>query len=186
MQIFEFGTASHAKALGYKMVGILHSTVEKLEADYGGDDLIFVQGAAIHGQTGIFEFARFEPTTEGPSFLTYRDMTPEQQLAFDSSQGIRQVDRFRIAHNLQALKPMTYGHGIAMMLIAVEQMGLPMILVQEAKRHLEGGAIHPITAKAMEDEAVRANDLVRHDEQQIAQANQYVQQLKVQYGFVAS
>jgi hypothetical protein len=186
MQIFEFGTAPHAKALGYRLVGTLQSTLQKLKGEFDTADLIFVTGAAIHGQPGVFEFARFEPETDIPVFLSYDDMTEQQKAAFDSRQGIRPSDRARIAQKLQTPKPMTYGHGLAMMLIAGQQMGLPTVLVDEAKRHLEGGAIHPITAKAIEDEAVRANDLVRHDEELIARANQIVQQLKVQYGFLAA
>lgn len=61
MRIFGFGQAPAAGAEGYKMNGTLHSTVEDLTATYGSQDLIFVYGASVFGQEGVFEFARFEP-----------------------------------------------------------------------------------------------------------------------------
>ncbi len=60
MKIYQFGTAPKAKAAGYEMVGTIHSTVEALTAEHASEDVIFVYGAAVHGQPGVHEFARFE------------------------------------------------------------------------------------------------------------------------------
>lgn len=60
MKIYQFGTAPKAKAAGYEMVGTIHSTVEALTEGHASEDVIFVYGAAVHGQPGVHEFARFE------------------------------------------------------------------------------------------------------------------------------
>ncbi|ENZ77962.1 MULTISPECIES: hypothetical protein [Ralstonia] len=81
------------------------------------------------------------------------------------------------------LKPMNYGHGMSIMILVGEKMNLSPTHTEDAKQDLEGGSAHPMTAAAMEREAVRLNDLLRHDASLIAQANAHAQDLKVQYGF---
>lgn len=83
------------------------------------------------------------------------------------------------------LRKFEYGHGLAVMILAGELMGLSPALVNEAKRLLDEEPIHPMIATAMEKEAGRVNDLVRTDTDKLAQANFYAKRLKVQYGFVA-
>lgn len=60
MEIFEFGAAPQAKAAGYELKCVVHSTADDLKLKHEGEDLIFVFGASIHGQPGVYEFARFE------------------------------------------------------------------------------------------------------------------------------
>lgn len=86
----------------------------------------------------------------------------------------------------QPVKPMTYGHGCAIMVLAGNRMGLAPALVEEATRHLEGGTTHPMTGAAIEREAVDLNNRLRVDATLIAQANAHAEDLKLQYGFVAS
>ncbi len=64
MDIYEFGTAPQAKSAGYKLVSTLHSTEAFLRSMHQGEDLIFVYGPSVHGQPGVFEFARFEREME--------------------------------------------------------------------------------------------------------------------------
>lgn len=82
-------------------------------------------------------------------------------------------------------KKLNYGQGNAIMILTAEKMGLTPPLVDEAKRHLEGGAIHVILAKAMEDAAVHVNDQLRSDASLIAQANVHAAEIVSQYGFAA-
>jgi len=84
------------------------------------------------------------------------------------------------------MKQMNYGHAQSVMIVAGERMGLNPSLAAEAKRHLEGGAVHIITAKAMEAEAVRLNEQLRHDASLIAQANGHAEQIMAEYGFGAT
>jgi hypothetical protein len=81
------------------------------------------------------------------------------------------------------VKPMTYGHGNAIMILSGDRMGLSPALVVEARKHLEGGDIHPMTAAAVEKEAVALNDRVRGDARLLEQANTHAEDLKVLYGF---
>lgn len=81
-------------------------------------------------------------------------------------------------------KKMNYGDGNAIMILAAVQMGLNPPLVDEAKRYLEGGSIHIIIAKGMEDAAVQVNDQLRNDASLIEQANECANRIKSQYGFV--
>jgi hypothetical protein len=87
-----------------------------------------------------------------------------------------------IERNLQA-KPMTYGHGNAIMVLVGERMGLAPALVAESTRYLEGGTIHPMTGAAIEKEAVALNDRLRSSAALIGKANAQAEELKVQYGF---
>lgn len=66
MKLYQFGTAPKAKAAGYGMVGTVHSTVEALTAKHASEDVIFVYGAAVHGQPGVHEFARFQRQAKRP------------------------------------------------------------------------------------------------------------------------
>ncbi len=84
------------------------------------------------------------------------------------------------------LRTFQHGHGIAIMLLVAEIMGLDPLLATDAKRLLDGEAIHPMTGAAMEKEAVRMNDVLRSDPEKIAQANEHAKMLKVQYGFLAA
>lgn len=80
------------------------------------------------------------------------------------------------------LKPMNYGHGMSIMILVGEDE--PFAHTHRRRQAgLGGGSAHPMTAAAMEREAVRLNDLLRHDASLIAQANAHAQDLKVQYGF---
>lgn len=83
------------------------------------------------------------------------------------------------------LRKFEYGHGNAIMILVAEQMGLSPLLVDEAKRLLNGEAIHPMSGAAIEREAIRVNDLVRGNPEQVAQANAHAEQLKAQFGFIA-
>ncbi|WP_225934812.1 hypothetical protein [Cupriavidus sp. EM10] len=80
---------------------------------------------------------------------------------------------------------MTYGHGNSIILLVAEKMGLEPSLTDAAKRHLRGEETHPMTGAAIEREAERMNDLLKHDASLIAQANGLAEGLKVEYGFTA-
>lgn len=82
-----------------------------------------------------------------------------------------------------APKPMNYGHGKSIIILVGEMMGLAPSFVDDAKRHLDGGSLHPMTGAAMEREAIRLNDLLRRDPQLIGQANAHAGELKIQHGF---
>lgn len=60
VKIYDFGTAPRARSEGYLLVNTVHSTEQDLRSKHFGEDLIFVYGASVHGQPGVFEFARFE------------------------------------------------------------------------------------------------------------------------------
>ena len=81
------------------------------------------------------------------------------------------------------MKKFTYGDGNAVMILVAQRMGLEPGHVEDAKRQLEGGVIHPTVGKAMEGAAVEANNRLRHDESLIAQANIHVEHLKAEFGF---
>lgn len=85
-----------------------------------------------------------------------------------------------------APKSMSYGHGNCIIILVGETMGLAPSLVDDAKRHLAGGALHPVTGAAMELEAVRLNDLLRHDPALVNRANAHADGVKAQYGFANS
>jgi len=91
------------------------------------------------------------------------------------------MDNF--THKSKAAGALNYGQGNAVMILVGDKMGLTPALVGEAKRHLQGGVIHVITAKAMEDAAVHINDQLRHDAALIAQANDHANEIKLEYGF---
>lgn len=74
-------------------------------------------------------------------------------------------------------KHITYGDGNAIMILVADKMGLAPALVAEAKRLLEGCSIHPMNSAAMEREAVRVNDMLRHDAALIAQANGFAAEI---------
>jgi hypothetical protein len=82
------------------------------------------------------------------------------------------------------MRKFEYGHGNAIMILVADQMGLSPSLVAEAKLALDGGAVHVMTAAAIEKEAVRMNDVVRHSAA-LVQANAIAETLKVQFGFAA-
>lgn len=84
------------------------------------------------------------------------------------------------------MKPYTNGDAYAITILAAEKMGLNPMFVDEAKRLLAGGAIHPMTGAAMSKESVEMNNRLRHDATLIAKANVYAEELKVQHGFMAS
>lgn len=79
-------------------------------------------------------------------------------------------------------KRINYGQRLAVMILVAEQMGLEPSLTDQAKLHLEGGAIHPTTSKEMESEAVKANDQLRHDSALIAKANVRAVEIMSEYG----
>lgn len=62
MEIYAFGTAPAAAAMGYALTTVITSTEDELRQKHGHEDLIFVSGAKV-GQTddGVHEYARFEP-----------------------------------------------------------------------------------------------------------------------------
>ena len=78
---------------------------------------------------------------------------------------------------------MTYGDGQALMVLAAERMGLSPAMLDDAKKLLEGKAIHPMTGAAISNEACRMNDQLRHDASLIEQANAHVKALATEYGF---
>ena len=53
----------------------------------------------------------------------------------------------------------------------------------DAKKLLEGKAVHPMTGAAISNEACRMNDQLRHDASLIEQANAHVKALATEYGF---
>lgn len=61
MKIFEFGTGPQATALGYYLDKLVHKTDADLQAEHATENLIFVRGPTVQGQTGVFEFALFKP-----------------------------------------------------------------------------------------------------------------------------
>ena len=81
------------------------------------------------------------------------------------------------------VKPMTHVHGNAIMILVGARMDLAPSHVADAIRCLKGGAIHPMTGAAIEQEAVALNDRLRVDAALIAKANAIAEDVKVQYGF---
>jgi hypothetical protein len=81
------------------------------------------------------------------------------------------------------VKPMTYGHGNAIMILVADRIGLGPALVAEARKHLEGSDIHAMTGAAMEKEAVALNNRIHSDALLLEQANAQAEDLKVLYGF---
>ncbi|WP_175047943.1 hypothetical protein [Duganella vulcania] len=82
------------------------------------------------------------------------------------------------------MKKFTYADGLAIMILAADKLGLQPQLVHDARRQLEGAAIHPMTGAAIEKEAVEINNRLAHDVSLIAKANVEAEQLKVEFGFV--
>lgn len=82
------------------------------------------------------------------------------------------------------MKKFTHGDGIAIMILAAQRLGLNPKHANDAKRLLEGGAIHPMTGAAMDTEASGVNNRLRHDGDLIAKANIHAEHLKAEYGFL--
>ena len=80
-------------------------------------------------------------------------------------------------------KQMTYGDGMAIMILVAIEMGLTPSHADDAKSQLEGRRLHAMTAKSMEDAAVSVNDQLRHDATLIAKANEHAARIATQYGF---
>jgi len=78
---------------------------------------------------------------------------------------------------------LTYGDGQALMVLAADRMGLSPAMLDDAKKLLEGKAVHPMTGAAISNEACRMNDQLRHDASLIEQANAHVKALATEYGF---
>ena len=81
------------------------------------------------------------------------------------------------------MKKFTVGDGYAAMILVGQRMGLEPKLVEDAKRQLEGGSIHPMTGAAMEKDASILNDRLRHDADLIVRANLHAEHIKAEYGF---
>jgi hypothetical protein len=81
------------------------------------------------------------------------------------------------------MKKYTYGDSIAVMILVGERLNLNPSHVEDAKRQLNGGAIHPITAASMEKESVRLNSSMALDENAVRKANLYVEVVMEEYGF---
>lgn len=81
------------------------------------------------------------------------------------------------------MKNFTHGDSIAIMILAGQRMGLNPKHQDDARRQLEGGAIHPMTGAAMDSEATDVNNRLRHDPSLIAKANIHAEHLKAEYGF---
>ncbi len=69
------------------------------------------------------------------------------------------------------------------MILAAVRMGLDPLNVDDAKRQLEGGAIHPIVGAAMDKDAANVNNRLLHDASLIAKANIHAQHIAKEYGF---
>lgn len=82
------------------------------------------------------------------------------------------------------LKKFTNGDGYAIMILAAQRMGLDPAHVDDAKKQLGGGSIHPMTGAAMSKEASNVNNRLRHDASLIARANIYAEHIKAEHGFV--
>jgi hypothetical protein len=80
-------------------------------------------------------------------------------------------------------KTLTYGDGQALMVLAADRMGLSPAMLDDAKKLLEGKAVHPMTGAAISNEACRMNDHLRHDASLIEQANAHAKALATEYGF---
>ena len=80
-------------------------------------------------------------------------------------------------------RKVTLGDGYAVMILVGQRMGLVPMLVEDARRQLEGVSIHPMTAAAMEKEAIILNDRLRHDAVLIDKANIHAEHIKAEYGF---
>lgn len=83
------------------------------------------------------------------------------------------------------LKRMSYGHACCIMVLAAEMLRMNPSLLDEARAHLSGRSLHPIAAAALEREAFRMNELLRHDPGLVSQANAYADSLAGQYGFAS-
>lgn len=115
-----------------------------------------------------------EPCSEMPRWATTASHGQELK------RGLRQSMPPRESRKLGKF---TVGDGDAIMILAAQRMGLEPIHVDDAKRHLEGGAIHPMTAAAIGNEAANVNNRLRHDAALIAKANIYAEHVKAEYGF---
>lgn len=81
------------------------------------------------------------------------------------------------------MKTHTYGDSNAFMILASQRMGLNPAHIEDAKKQLEGGSIHPMVSAAMGKEASAMNDQLRHDAALIAKANIHVEHIAMEYGF---
>ena len=60
IQIFGFGEAPRASALGYSIQQLAHGSEAEIRERFAGD-LIAVQGPALHGHPGMYEWAIMAP-----------------------------------------------------------------------------------------------------------------------------
>lgn len=81
------------------------------------------------------------------------------------------------------VKKFTVGDGNAVMILVGHRMGLEPMLIEDATRQLEAGSIHPMTAAAMEKEAIVLNDRLLHDAALIDKANLHAEHIKAEFGF---
>lgn len=97
--------------------------------------------------------------------------------------GESQAGRRAHAERTLKMKTITYGDGMAIMIVAAQRLGLNPGHIDTARRQLEGRAVHPIDGAAMATEAVDMNNRMRHDASLIAKANEHAERLKAEYGF---
>lgn len=61
IKIHEFGTAPQNVPAGYSLKEEAHGTAEQLQQRFGGQDVVLVRGANVHGQPGVFVVGVFAP-----------------------------------------------------------------------------------------------------------------------------
>lgn len=83
------------------------------------------------------------------------------------------------------MKKFTVGDGYAVMILASQRMGLKPGHLDDAKRLLEGGAIHPMVSAAMSATSAEMNNQLRHDEALVAKANIHAELIKAEFGFLS-
>jgi hypothetical protein len=81
------------------------------------------------------------------------------------------------------LKKLTYGDSMAVMILVGQRLGVTAVHVDDAVKQLNGVSVYPMTAAAMEKEAVRLNNSLAHDEEAIKKANLIAEVVKEEYGF---
>ncbi|MDK2126696.1 hypothetical protein [Parachitinimonas caeni] len=81
-------------------------------------------------------------------------------------------------------RSMTYGDGQAIILLVAERMGLSPSHLEDAMRQLRREVIHPMTGAAIEKEAMRVSNSIRHDVSLVRLANDISNEFKAKFGFV--
>lgn len=105
--------------------------------------------------------------------------TPSVEGLVDASVGERSPVGLR-SHGAE-VRSMTYGDGQAIKILAADRMGLSPERLEDAKRLLEGKAIHPIVFAEIEREATRVHNIFAEDPGLLDKANAHGMAIAEEY-----